>query len=261
MLLAEKNKTINLKTIQKQLKMKSKSRELKSYINGTERMSGFDSNAEGEMGYFNDESGADGEYAGSYADGGTGSMQSQEYIVSYYNSTSATVTCILFGFNDYATSTNYGNPTTVTVTNVQGGTYGRLINQSNNKNFQIGQWRFISTTSSQLTQSLTINYVDANGDVMQKPFTLSVLKDPYQFQSDTLDIRKTITIDANTFLTFPLLATTTLTIAMWPNKILSGKAKLNGLSGDGRFSIPRVSGKNAANVVIQTSQDVKSITK
>ena len=91
-------------------------------------------------------------------------------------------------------------------------------------NFQIGQWRFISTTSSQLTQSLTINYVDANGDVLQKPFTLSVLKDPYQFQSDTLDIRKTITVDANTFLTFPLLATTTLTIAMWPNQILSGKA-------------------------------------
>ncbi len=248
--------------------MKSKSRELKSYINGTERMSGFDSNAEGEMGYFNDESGADGEYAGSYADGGTGQMQSQEYIVSYYNSTSATVTCILFGFNDYsrydstnATTGNYGNPTAVTITNIQGGSYLRLLNQSNNKNFQIGQWRFISTTSAQLTQSLTINYVDANGDVMQKPFTLSVLKDPYQFQSDTLDIRKTITIDANTFLTFPLLATTTLTIAMWPNKILSGKAKLNGLSGDGRFAIPRVSGKNAANVVIQTSQDVKSITK
>lgn len=246
--------------------MKTKERELKGYIEGAEKYSGFD---EGES-YFDDESGADGEYSESYANGGGGGeRQSNEYIIQYSNTTSSDVTAVLFGFNDYynavtpsgASAPNYGNPAAVVITNIQGGTYARLIAQSNNKNFQIGQWRFISTTASQLTKSLMINYVDASGIITQKPFTLSVLKDPYQFQSDTIDIRKIVTIDANTFLTFTLVANAGLVIAMWPVQILSGKAKLNGGSGQGRMAPPKVSGKNAASVVIQTSQDVKSITK
>ncbi|MDO6749823.1 hypothetical protein, partial [Gilvimarinus sp. 1_MG-2023] len=82
------------------------------------------------------------------------------------------------------------NPVNIVISNLQGGTYGRLIDQSNNKFFKIGKWRFQSTNASQLSQTLTINHVDANGKQYSTPFNLSIARDAYQQQSDILDVTK-----------------------------------------------------------------------
>jgi hypothetical protein len=244
-------------------------KEIHNYISGTERMSGYDSydSAEGDMSYFDDNNSFDGDdmsYSGddamSYANGGSQNVGiSDPYVISYQNTTSSNVTAILFGYNDYFGSTNYGNPTAVVITNLQGGTYGRLIAQSNNKFFKIGKWRFQSTVPSQLQQTLTINHVDANGKQYSTPLNLSIMRDAYQQQSDILDVTKPVTVDGNTYVTFTLIGSTTLTISMFPVAVLSGKAKLNGGAYDNTARAPRLSGKNVAPVIIQTTQSVKGI--
>lgn len=241
-------------------------KEIHNYISGTERMSGVDSydSAEGDMSYFDDSASFDGDnYSGddgmSYASGSANVGVSDPYVISYYNSATTNVTAILFGYNDYFGAANYGN-TGITLTNLQGGTYGRLIAQSNNKFFKIGKWRFQCSNASQLQQTLTINHVDANGKQYSTPLNLSIMRDAYQQQSDILDVTKPVTVDGNTFITFPLIAGQTFVISMFPVAVLSGKAKLNGGSYDNTARAPRLSGKNVAPVIIQTSQSVKGIT-
>lgn len=249
--------------------MNSVEKELHGYINGTERMSGFD-DYEGNMSYFDD--GDDNAF--DYIDGDTMSyaggspsqtLVSDPYVIQYYNSAASAVTAILFGYNDYfgAGSTNYGNPN-VLITNLQTGTtagYGRLLAQSNNKNFKIGKWRFQSTNAAQLQTTMSINHVDANGKTMSTPLNLSIMRDAYQQQSDIIDVTKVVTVDANTYITFPLYNVTTFTISMFPVAILSGKAELNGGAYLNSARAPRLSGKNVAPVIIQTTQDVRGITK
>ena len=244
--------------------MNSIEKELHGYIAGTERMSGFDSydSAEGDMSYFDDDdfSFASGDEM-SYASGNSALHVSDPYVVQYANTTAGNVSAVLFGYNDYFGASNYGNPAAIVITNLQGGTYGRLIAQSNNKFFKIGKWRFQSASSSQLAQTYTINHVDANGKQYSTPLNLSIMRDAYQQQSDIIDVTKPVTVDANTFITFTLLASATLVISMFPIAVLSGKAELNGGRAFNQARAPRLSGKNVAPVIIQTSQDVKGITK
>jgi hypothetical protein len=243
--------------------MNSAEKELHGYINGTERMSGmsgFDS--EGDMSYFdNDEMSYFDDDQMSFASGNQSAPLSDPYVVQYQNTTTNDVTAYIFGYNDYFGATNYGNPTAVVITNLQGGTYGRLIAQSNNKNFKIGKLRFQSATSSQLQQTLQIYHVDANGKQYSSPLNLSIMRDAYQQQSDILDVTKNITVDANTYISFTLKASATLVISMFPISVLSGKAALNGGTTLNVAKAPRLSGKNVAPVIIQTTQDVKGITK
>jgi hypothetical protein len=181
--------------------------------------------------------------------------------LSYQNTATSTATAIIFGFNDYFGSTNYGNATQLVITSLQGGTYGRMIAQTNNKPFKVGKLRFQSTTTTNIAQTLTINHVDANGKVFQTPVNLSIMRDAYQQQSDIVDVTRPITVDGNTYLTIPVAGSSTLVISFFPVSIISPKAKLNGGAFDNFQRAPRLSGKNVAPVIIQTTQDVRGITK
>jgi hypothetical protein len=253
--------------------MNLKEKELLNAINGTERMSGFDSydNAD-DMSYFDDFDGdafdgddmsfADGD-AFSYAGGSRALAVSDPYVIQYDNTGNPTNTAVLFGFNDYYNfpGGNYGN--VAVVTNLQTGTtagYGRLLAQSNNKFFRVGKWRFQCTTPAQLQVTLNINHVDANGKQYSTPLNLSIMRDAYQQQSDIIDVTKPVTVDGNTFITFSLLAGQIFTISIFPVAVISGKAKLNGGTTLNSARAPRLSGKNVAPVIIQTTQDVKGIS-
>jgi hypothetical protein len=250
--------------------MNSIENELHGYINGTEAMSGFDSydSYEGDMSYFDDDS-YDNFYDGdnfSYAEGSANVGVSDPYVVQYsVTAATGTTGCVLFGYNDHfnqpSSAGNFGNPTTVTIANLQGGTYGRLIGQTATKNFKIGKWRFQCTNLSQLQQTLVINHVDANGKVYSVPLNLSIMRDAYQQQSDIIDVTRPVTIDANTYLTFSLVSAAPFVISMFPVSVLSGKAELNGGKYMNAARAPRLSGKNVAPVIIQTTQDVRGITK
>jgi len=243
--------------------MNSIENELHGYIAGTERMSGYDG-MEGDMSYFDDD---DMSYFDdddmSYATGGAGRAMnvSQPYVIQYVNTIAADVQAILFGYNDFFNVANFGNVATTTVTTLQGGTYARLISQSNNKPFKLGKLRFQSTTPAQLQQTLQINHVDANGNQYSTPLNLAIERDAYQQQPDIIDVNRAVTVDGNTFMTFTLIASATLVISLFPVEVLSSKAKLNGGASLNRARAPRLSGRNVAPVIIQTSQGVKGIAK
>ena len=260
--------------------MNFKEKQLLSAINGTERMSGYDSydSADGDdMSYFDDNFDGDGFDGDSFSQGdgmndpfsyasgaATQQIVSDPYVLSYYSPTGASVLAYLFGYNDYYNAPNYGNNAAVVITNLQTGTtagYGRLIAQSNNKFFKIGKWRFQSSNSSQLQVTLNINHVDANGKTYSVPVNLSIMRDAYQQQSDIIDVTKPVTVDGNTYITFTLFNVTTFVISMFPIAVISGKAKLNGGMSLNSARAPRLSGKNVAPVIIQTTQNVKGITK
>lgn len=249
--------------------MKKHQLELYSAIAKAEKMSGFDSfdNAEGDMSAFDNEgSGFDGDEMSffdgdqmSYAGGGQAVAVSDPYVIQYVNTVAVDATCYLMGFNDFFGAANYGNPATVTITTPNGGTYGRVIAQSNNKFFKVGKWRFESTTASQLTVTMRITHVDANGKEYITPMNLSVLKDAYQFQSTIIDVNKPVTFDGNTYIQFTLIASATLVISMYPIAVISGKARLNGGTSVNNAVAPKLSGKNASNVIIQTTQPVAGV--
>lgn len=236
-------------------------RELKGYVEEAERFSGFDSydSAEGEdaMSYFDSDD-------MSYATGNeshAAHAMSDPYVIQYQNTSTNDVTAILFGYNDNFGQPNFGNPASVVISNLQGGTYQRLLAQSQSKEFKVGKWRFQSATASQLQQTLAINHVDANGKQYSIPLNLSIMKDAYQFQNDILDVTKPLTTDGNTYVSFTLKASTTFVISIFPVSVISAKAELNGGKSFNTATAPRLSGKNVAPVIIQTSQEVKGIAK
>jgi hypothetical protein len=254
--------------------MNSNEKELLNAINGTERMSGFDSydNAEGDMGYFDDFDGDDFDnFDGddfSYAAGGAATQAvSDPYVIQYANTTSGDITATLFGYNDYFLSTNFNN-STLAVTTLQGGTYNRLIAQTQNKPLKIGKWRFqasqngaTNNVAAQLSVTVTINQVDASGKQYSVPLNLSIMRDAYQQQSDIIDVTRPVTVDGNTYLNFTVKATTNLIISAFPIEIISAKSRLNGGASVNMARAPRLSGKNVAPVIIQTSQGVRGVTK
>jgi len=253
--------------------MNTKEKELLGAINGTERMSGYDG-SEGDMSFFDgddmsfgdgidDMSFADGDDDMSFASGGrSGQAVSDPYIVQYENTTSGTLTAILFGYNDYLGQGSYnGNPAGIVVTNVQGGTYTSLVNQSNNKPFKINTWRFQCSSANQLAVSLSLISRDANGNAQTSVLNLATARDPYQQQSDILEVVRPLIVDAMTIITFPLLAGSILTITMFPTQVISSRSRLKGGSGFATAKVPKTSGRNVSPVIINTNQGVGGVRK
>lgn len=250
--------------------MNSKEKALHAAITGTERFAGFDSfdSAEGDS-YFDDSENFDGDGmsyfdgdAMSYAGGGghASHAMSDPYVIQYTNTLTTDAAAVIFGYNDYSLVANFGNATGITVTNLQGGTYARLLTQSNNKPFKIGKFRFQCSTASQLQVTLSIVHVDANGKQYSSPVNLSVMKDSFQQQADIIDLTKSVTIDGNSSILFTLKASAVLTVSMYPVSIISSKARLNGGNAINNAKAPRLSGKNSTPVIIQTNQGVKGIS-
>lgn len=245
--------------------MNASEKELHRFLGVAEKMSGYDGMDyfEGDLSSFDDDMDYfDGDDAMSFATGNASAENvSDPYVIQYSNSTLGTLTAVLFGYNNNFQSPTFGNPVGVTVTNLQGSSYLAFLGQTSNKPLKIGKWRFQSASSSQLSQTLTISHFDANGKQYSTPLNLSIMRDAYQFQSDILDITKVIVVDANTQITFPLLASTTLVISMFPVAVLSSKAVLNGGTSLNTAIAPRLSGKNVSPIIINTNQRIGGVAK
>jgi len=248
--------------------MSKNEKELNGYLGFAEKMSGYDGMDyfEGDLSAFDDYDDFDdfdGDDAMSFATGAPAQNISDPYVIQYSNTTPGTLVAVLFGYNNNFNDPTgqFGNPVGITVTNLQGSSYTALIGQTATKAFQIGKWRFQSVSAAQLSQTLTISHFDANGKQYSTPLNLSIMRDAYQFQNDILDINKTITVDSNTQITFPLLPLTDLVISMFPTSVLSAKAVLNGGTSLNKATAPRLSGKNVAPVIINTNQRVGGVTK
>lgn len=155
--------------------------------------------------------------------------QPTPYTVSVTNSTAGTLTCTLFGMNQYLLSPNFNNPVGLTITpTVTTVTYLQLLQQSASQPFETSVLRVQTTNSTQLTTILTITSSDANGQSCTIPLITQNYFRADQFQSGILDVPFSVRIDGNTNLQFPVLGNVTVIFTFFPKNKANSSRWLNG---------------------------------
>lgn len=151
------------------------------------------------------------------------------YQITVTNTTSGTLTCVLFGKNQYLLSTNFGSDAGLTVTPAQSNvTYLELLQQSADQPFETSLLRVQSSNATQVTQILTVSVKDANGQAATLPIITQSYFSSYQQQSGILDVPYNLKVDGNTSVTSPILANTTVTYTFFPAEKVSVSKGLAG---------------------------------
>lgn len=177
-------------------------------------------------------SGADGDMMGG------GASTSQPYIVRLTNGTSVDVANVTM-FGAYSNIATGGTQTNVTKTiAISGLTYTELLYQSMNKPFVVGLTYLDSTTTSQLTETVTVTQKDINGNQAIRVLTPTV--DPYQFQNTKVAFKYQYKIDGFTTLTLAALkGSAVVDFYYYPaetvstSRALSGRRAVRGYKGPG----------------------------
>jgi hypothetical protein len=139
------------------------------------------------------------------------------YQITVVNTTPNTLTCVLFGKNQYLLSANFGSAVGLTVTPAQANvSYLELLQQSADQPFETSLLRVQSSNATQVTQILTVTVKDANGQSATLPIITQSYFSSYQQQSGILDVPYNLKIDGNTSVTSPILGNTTVTYTFFP---------------------------------------------
>lgn len=172
---------------------------------------------------------------------GAVNKQPTPYQVSITNSTAGTLTAVLFGMNQYLLTTNYGSATGITVTPSQTNvSYLELLQQSASQPFETSLIRIQSTNTAQVTQIITITSKDANGQQVTIPLITQSYFSANQFQGTILDIPYAVKVDGNTNLSFPVLASTTVIVTLFPAEKANLSRQLNGAAALQQYANPAV---------------------
>ncbi len=166
--------------------------------------------------------------------------QPAPYQVSVVNSTAGTLTAILFGRNIYELTTNFGSAVGITVTPASSIPYIQLLNQSASQPFETSLIRIQSTNTAQVTQVINIVSSDANGQSVNIPLYTTSYFSANQFQSGIVDVPYTLKIDGNTYISFSVLANTTVIFDFFPMNKVNQARNLNGNTALQNYATPNV---------------------
>lgn len=158
----------------------------------------------------------------------TGAKAPAPYVINVSNTTGGNLTCVLFGTSLYYQSTNYGSSVGVSVTSASTNiSYFQMLTQSLTQPFDVGAMRIISS-ASQVVQTVNASSVDSSGQIVGLPIFASIYQSSYQNNSGIVDIDYPFTIDANTSLTFTILAGTSAVVIFFPRTKVNAVKTLNG---------------------------------
>lgn len=166
--------------------------------------------------------------------------QPAPYQVAVTNSTAGPLTAILFGRNIWELTANFGSAVGITVTPASSVPYIQLLNQSASQPFETSLIRIQSTNTSQVTQVINIVSSDANGQSAQIPLYTTSYFSANQFQSGIVDVPFTLKIEGNTYISFTVLASTTVTFDFFPMNKVNQSRNLNGQSALQNYATPNV---------------------
>lgn len=157
------------------------------------------------------------------------------YQLLVQNTTAGSLSLVIFGYNQFLLSTNFGSSAGLVVTPAQSNvSYLQLLTQSANQPFETSLIRVQSSNSTQVTQIITVTVTDANGQSATLPIITQSYFSSYQQQSGILDVPYSVKIDGNTSLTSTILANTTVTYTFFPaEKVNVAK----GLAGQGAVQV------------------------
>jgi hypothetical protein len=151
------------------------------------------------------------------------------------NTTAGSLNLVMFGYNQFLLSTNFGSSVGLSVTPAQSNvSYLQLLTQSASQPFETSLIRVQSSNAVQVTQIITVTVTDANGQSATLPIITQSYFSSYQQQSGILDVPYSVKIDGNTSLTSTILANTTVTYTFFPaEKVNVAK----GLGGQGAVQV------------------------
>lgn len=150
---------------------------------------------------------------------------SNPYVIQIANTSNKVLTAILFGFNINWHNKNFGNPKGIEITNLNGTSYGHLFSQSASSPFKTGTLRFQCQDGKTLDGKKSIVHADADGCMYTSP--LITLVDPYQFQTNVIQLNKEITVDGNCYITCEMQPKSTMVICIYPVQKVSLARLLN----------------------------------
>jgi hypothetical protein len=155
---------------------------------------------------------------------------------------------IMTSSSPVATSTTFtsgnlviaGSTFSVTISSgISNVTYQQFLYQSMNSPFSVGMTYIQTSTANQLTQPITINTQDANGNQALK--TLVVTIDPYQQQTSVVAVKQLFRIDGYTKLTISTLqANAVVTFQFYPADNINLARGLAGRPASRQFSKPAI---------------------
>lgn len=179
-----------------------------------------------------------------YASEGAGmeAKASLPFIINIANSTTDDVANVVFlGANsNLFGATNFGNAAAITITMDNGNvTYTEFLESIKSEPFKVGLMYLQSANDAQPFKQLVINYREPNGREVTLP--VSPALDPMQQQGGVTIVRHKFPVNAFTKLTTTILASSTLTVRLYPMEQLDVSRGLSGRSVGKAFSRPNLS--------------------
>lgn len=184
------------------------------------------------------------------ADGtGNNAPQSQPYILTISNASATSVSNFdVLGAYTYINSTGFANGSLtlsgVTISSaISNVNYQQFLYQSMNQPFSVGLTYIesVSGTSSQVTQTFTLNTQDANGNQMLRTIVPTI--DPYQQQSTIVAVKQLYAIDGFTKITFTTIqASVVFRVHFYPSTNINLASGLSGSSVSQSYGNPHITG-------------------
>jgi len=183
------------------------------------------------------------------ADGGVNAPQSQPYIITISNaSASAVANFDVLGAYTYLNNAGFSNGSLtisgVTISSaIANVNYQQFLYQSMNQPFSVGLTYIesVSGTSSQITQTFTLNTQDANGNQLLRTIVPTI--DPYQQQSTIVAVKQLYSIDGFTKITFnSIAASVVFRVHFYPSTNINLAAGLQGAAVSQQYGNPNIIG-------------------
>lgn len=164
---------------------------------------------------------------------------SEPFVIYIQNTSEQEKEWVIFGFNKFNTTKNFGNPEGIIITSPTSSGYESYFNSFSNLKKKLDKLRIQSSTAKNLQGIIYHHkYNLIKGVYTRRELKLSVMLDAYQFQSTVLDIRKTWGMSANKHLSGTIAPHSTIVLSIY--FIEKG------------MDTPRISGHNLSPVIIKT---------
>lgn len=169
-----------------------------------------------------------------YASGGAGvpdAASSIPFVINVQNTSTNDVSSVsILGSNgNLFNATNFGNNAAIVITMNNGTvTYTEFLESIKSQPFNVGLMYLQSSNSSQPFQSLTIQYKEPNGRLIQQPVMPAL--DPMQNQNGVTIVRYNFPVNAFTSISTTILASATLTVRLYASEQLDIARTLSGQS-------------------------------
>jgi hypothetical protein len=170
---------------------------------------------------------------------------SQPYVINLVNASASAVSNFdVLGAYQYLQNTGFVNGSlTISGITISSGianvTYQQFLYQTMNSPFSVGLTYIQSATTGQLTQPLTLNTQDANGNQALKAIIVTI--DPYQQQTSVVAVKQLYRIDGYTKLTISsVLASAVVQFQFYPSDNINLARGLAGRPASRQFGNPNI---------------------